>query len=780
MCSFVFNYLDNCVSMDSNRSPGRSNRDLAARKGRIASMSRRRLVSPILVGSLLASLIGAAPETPTTPPAAVPGVERIEVRLAQIDVVVRDRDGKIVSGLGPADFAVFEDGSPLVIDAVDEWGRPPAPVDARLPDTVAPPPTKDAPTTSSDAAAGNVDSAAPAREAERRSFIIVFDALGDSTALRMSQAKRAATQFVKTRFKDGDIGAIYQLDLSLRPVSGVTSDREELAKSISRVAWMPASSLADQISESVLAYANQSNVGVAEERLSQQSTNVTEELDWQREHTYDRLTDVATIFQALPGKRVLVLASPGFPMTTPGDLKLQKGGFTPKFQRLIKTLATFGVTVYSLDIGSDLTMGDAGAAIDWRVAAGKLGMDENVLGDLGLDRTMGTAGASSRRQFLGVVAAESGGRMLTDTDLSRAFAAVDEESRQFYRISVRLPLTRDLNRYRGMKVVVQHAGYKVSGRRGRYSDVTPLARSTSSASLTSVESVDRYRPIATRGAAVALPALPDGKIPVAVVLEALGPVEVAEDPQGAGSIDLEVRIVARAAGEIVARYDRSWTAKVRRGGIDPVRHAFRVEGRMDMIPGIYEFQGTVRLAAPAQLGTWTGVVHVAPQSRGAKPSVVGPIIATERDADSPLLSSAPVAETSDSLAVKTGVRILPTTSIDFAAGDPLLAMFWLKDFPAAEGRPPELELSVRVVDATGAEKPVPSQLLLFAVDPQGGYRAVVRVETGPLEAGAYSLRITVAPGGSTPPPPSIERSVAFTLHAVASPAPHGPVTSSGR
>src|SRR6185436_6951262 len=96
------------------------------------------------------------------------------------------------------------------------------------------------------------------------------------------------------------------------------------------------------------------------QRLDRLSVTAAEQLDWQREHIYDALNNVAALFQGLPGRRVLVLASPGFPLTTAGDGKTGAGGFTLKFRELIRSLASYGVTVYSLDIGDDLAAGDAG------------------------------------------------------------------------------------------------------------------------------------------------------------------------------------------------------------------------------------------------------------------------------------------------------------------------------------------------------------------------------------------------------------------------------------
>jgi len=53
-------------------------------------------------------------------------VETVRVQLAQFDVVVRDKQGRIIPGLGKDDFEVLEDGKPLVVEAVDAWGQEPA------------------------------------------------------------------------------------------------------------------------------------------------------------------------------------------------------------------------------------------------------------------------------------------------------------------------------------------------------------------------------------------------------------------------------------------------------------------------------------------------------------------------------------------------------------------------------------------------------------------------------------------------------------------------------
>jgi len=697
----------------------------------------------------------------TAAPPLAPPAERIEVRLAQFDVVVRDKSGAIVTGLGPEAFTVLEDGSPMEIVAVDEWGI--ATHKAFAPQPEAPPvATEQAPELSP------AKPPSASTEPERRSFVLVFDVLGSSTALRMNQAKRAAAKFVKTYLRPDDLAAVYQLDLSLRAVSEVTANTDELVRGIDKITWMSASTLQDEIAESVIGSTSTGAAPLMAERMGNLSVTAAEQLDWQREHVYVALSDLASLFRGLPGRRVLVLASPGFPMTTPGDARTGAGGFTLKFRELIRQLAAYGITVYSLDIGNDLAAGDASEKIDWRIAVGKIGMDENTLADLGLERSMGTSSATSRREFLGVIAAESGGRLLAQTDLSKAFVAIQEESSRFYRISCRVPVTRTADRYRKLRIKVTLPGAVVTSRRGRYSDITPHEGSASSA-VTSVESLDRYRPLTTRGVALSLPGSDPKKVPVEVVIEALGPIQLPVDAQGGAALDVEFRLVARAEGEIVDRYQRSFTARVKPDGVAAIQRAFRVEGRLSLVPGIYQFQGSVRLGDPPQLASWSSTVAVAPPPRGNVPAFVGVLVSAENESEAPLLSRPPIAEEADPLSLKPGVRMLPATRDDFETGGNLLALFWLRGVADTGDQPPALDLTFEITDGEARPVTSPTKVLFFGKEPSGGYRAVVRLDTASLTAGTYGLHLSAGVPGQEAPP--ARESVTFTLHAKDAPAP---------
>jgi hypothetical protein len=333
-------------------------------------------------------------------------------------------------------------------------------------------------------------------------------------------------------------------------------------------------------------------------------------------------------------------------------------------------------------------------------------------------------------------------------------------------------VTRVANRYRKLVVKVKAPGYVVAARRGRYSDITPQDR-VPTGGVASVESLDRYRPLTARGIATPLPGSDPKKVAVDVVVEVLGPIQLPTDPQGGAALDVEFRLVARAEGEIVDRYERSFTARVKPEGVAAIREAFRVEGRLSLLPGIYELQSSIRLADPPQLASWSATVAVPPSPKGSAPVFAGVVVTPSEELQSPLLSRPLLGDEADPLVLKAGVRILPTTQADFKAGGGLLVLFWLRGIPEVAGKPPELDLSVDVTADDGRAVALPTKILYFGAEPSGGFRALAQIDATVLTPGRYDLRLAAGVAGREGPP--ARHAVSFTVRANG-PAPS--VTSS--
>ena len=182
---------------------------------------------------------GQEPQTP--PPPADGPTFRVGTRLATIDAVVLDDEGKHVTDLRPEDFEIVERGKrqavrqAVYVQVIGPDGRgvpqPVAPAAA----TAAPPgvdPTRPRPL------AGLSGLASAARAS--RVIAIVVDDLGlsfESTA----DVRRMLTRYVQTNVAPGDLVAIIRTAGGVGALQQFTTDPRLLAAAIERVRWSPQS-----------------------------------------------------------------------------------------------------------------------------------------------------------------------------------------------------------------------------------------------------------------------------------------------------------------------------------------------------------------------------------------------------------------------------------------------------------------------------------------------------------------------------------------------------------
>jgi VWFA-related protein len=151
----------------------------------------RSLVPALLIPVGAAVLLAQETEARPAPPAATAGGEQearpqfpAEVEQVVVDLVVTDRQGNPISGLGQDDLIVTEDGVPQTIASFEAVELPENPV----PRSVAPP-----------RVSRNTD-----REARRgRSFAIVLDDM-NLTPYRARDAKAAVASFLTDGVREGD------------------------------------------------------------------------------------------------------------------------------------------------------------------------------------------------------------------------------------------------------------------------------------------------------------------------------------------------------------------------------------------------------------------------------------------------------------------------------------------------------------------------------------------------------------------------------------------------
>jgi VWFA-related protein len=197
-------------------------------------MKKHSSLAIMLVLSLLAPVFGQnPPPTQQEPPPAQQepqlddeDVVRITTNLIQVDAVVTDKNGKLVTDLRPDEFEILENGEQQKITNFSYVALAGA---AEKPAT----PTAAAP------ADKNAPPVPPVRlrpEQVRRTLALVVDDLGLS-AESFPFVRRALKKFVDQQMQPGDLVAIIRTSGSMGALQQFTSDKQVLYTAIEHLRW---------------------------------------------------------------------------------------------------------------------------------------------------------------------------------------------------------------------------------------------------------------------------------------------------------------------------------------------------------------------------------------------------------------------------------------------------------------------------------------------------------------------------------------------------------------
>ncbi|MFA6958826.1 MAG: VWA domain-containing protein [Thermoanaerobaculia bacterium] len=137
--------------------------------------------------------------------------ESLEVRIVNVDVVVRDKTGNPVPGLTAADFVLLENGKPMAISNFAEYRE-------TAPEVV-------------EAPGGNVPAVAT-RPPQKRFVAFFVDRLNLREKINREEFFRGLRAFVDDSMRDGDEAAVFVWGTSLEPRLPMTRDRVALRGAI--------------------------------------------------------------------------------------------------------------------------------------------------------------------------------------------------------------------------------------------------------------------------------------------------------------------------------------------------------------------------------------------------------------------------------------------------------------------------------------------------------------------------------------------------------------------
>jgi VWFA-related protein len=284
----------------------------------MSSLPARKL--PLALAALALALPAAA-QTPEEPPATeTPFAGEIEVSEALVDVLVTDRDGNVILGLGPGDFRVVEDGRPLEVTGATFYSN------RRFLDAAG-------------AAKLGID---PAAVPDRRLYLLLFDDqsrhdASDPTLLlaRQLRAGRDVAAWLRKELEPGDLVAVASFDSRLRLQQDFTSDRAALERAVDRAVrsadeprdWPSRAAAPDDLPSLAVALPKGDALRDATPRLE------------------SALATLADALAPIPGRKNLLLFTSGF-----GPLTLAGAPERRRFEPMLEALNAANAAVYAADL----------------------------------------------------------------------------------------------------------------------------------------------------------------------------------------------------------------------------------------------------------------------------------------------------------------------------------------------------------------------------------------------------------------------------------------------
>lgn len=402
-------------------------------------MKSQHLLAVLLITQLSSGAFGQQPSTTTIgPPPPQPktqseeiqkpdadDVVRITTNLVQVDAVVTDKNGKVVTDLKPEEIRIMEDGrqqkitnfSYNMLESLAEPARKGN--SATIDKNAAPaPPTRLKP------------------EDIRRTIAIVVDDLGlsfESTHF----VRRALKKFVDEQMQTGDLVAIIRTGGGMGALQQFTSDKRQLYAAIERVKWNPIG----RSGVGAFAPFQPPTPGARGPEIDAQA----DELNRFREDmfsvgTLGAVSYVVKGLRQLPGRKSILLVSDGFRIDNREEAArsslAQNGATNPtptfaqpmaleKLRRLIDEAGRASVVIYTMNATGLQTLGLTAA-------------DNPREGDVQQLLSSRREVAFENQEGLDYLAQQTGGIAIkNNNDLSNGIRRVLEDQRGYYLIGYR-------------------------------------------------------------------------------------------------------------------------------------------------------------------------------------------------------------------------------------------------------------------------------------------------------------------------------------------------------
>ncbi|HKG14475.1 MAG TPA: VWA domain-containing protein [Pyrinomonadaceae bacterium] len=368
-------------------------------------------------------------------------VVRVSTSLVQVDAVVVDKDGRVVTDLRPEDFRLVEDGKPRTITEFSFVSTAGA--------TATPPESKSSesdPRANEDAAPAPPTPLATGRV--RRTIALLVDDVGlsfQSTAY----VRKALTKFVDEQMQPGDLVALIRTSGGAGSLQQFTSDRRQLRAAIEHLRWYPVGRAGVAAVETMYPE-DQDDLG-----LLLRGNRTSEKIDASGfEHFGGSVGALGYVVRGLgrfPGRKSVVLISDSFPVAS-------------ALKNITEEANRTSVVVYTMDARGFTKFALTADDSQYNLAANQIHTRTRER----YQRFKASQGG------LAYIADETGGIFIYDTnDLNDGLGRILEDQRGYYLIGYRPDagsVDADTNRRRFHKLTLEvtRPGLSVRSRSGFY------------------------------------------------------------------------------------------------------------------------------------------------------------------------------------------------------------------------------------------------------------------------------------------------------------------------
>ncbi|MDX6709952.1 MAG: hypothetical protein QOH96_968 [Blastocatellia bacterium] len=426
-------------------------------------MSFKKTASVLLSFFFCLNVVGQTPPVRQPAKADDDEVVRITTNLVQVDAVVTDKKGSLVTDLKPEEFQIFEDGKPRQISNFSL---------VLLPGQSAPQPGKSA--LAIDRNAPGVPPVLLRPEQVRRTIALVVDDLGLSFE-STHQVREALKKYVDQQMLPGDLVAIIRTSGGIGALQQFTTDKRQLYAAIEKIRWYPngrggVAAFAPISSSSISSSSSASPLGNAEG--DDGSDDPQAALEEFRQNvfavgTLGALQYVIRGLERLPGRKAVVLFSDGLAITNKSN-----NGSTDRtkdaMDRLVQEANRSSVVVYTLDAKGLVYTGITAADDLSGMTAAQINDPQN--GPLASRNDSLFRG----QEGLNFLARETGGIPIRNSnDLSGGLRKIMEDQKGYYLVGYR-PDASTFDRKTGkpafhrLTIRVTRPGLEIRSRRGFY------------------------------------------------------------------------------------------------------------------------------------------------------------------------------------------------------------------------------------------------------------------------------------------------------------------------